>query len=407
MAGNNLEDINFQLYVDGLKQKKISWNFFLHFIQDLSYSDIDRLRILNAILLAELTMNYSDIEKMKYLNGILLIQFKNYIFALLAENDQVVEDLQESYEDQISNEETFEETTEEILTDEDIQMPILNEIKDDLTSSCKEEIVECNPSETNPKIFLCYICNKEYHLYFHLKQHISNIHEKNNIHNDQKIDENKISDNKTDNSIEKANNSKNHVHTIQEGVKHHKSKLFTLKKNFEALNKLPATEQSKSTNKPSENDMIKLPRFKPRPQQKKDNVKCDICDKMFVYKTNLNQHKTTHLPRTKTYACNWCNVTFINDFRLKVHNRKHPTKQQCKTCSFRCHKNLLPHAYCKKCDNGNCTFVTQAHSTYLKHQLECKGIITCPKLECKTTFKSPYVYVVRRHMMEFHQEYLL
>ena len=78
MAGNNLEDINFQLYVDGLKQKKISWNFFLHFIQDLSYSDIDRLRILNAILLAELTMNYSDIEKMKYLNGILLIQFKNF-----------------------------------------------------------------------------------------------------------------------------------------------------------------------------------------------------------------------------------------------------------------------------------------------------------------------------------------
>ena len=353
MAGNNLEDINFQLYVDGLKQKKISWNFFLHFIQDLSYSDIDRLRILNAILLAELTMNYSDIEKMKYLNGILLIQFKNYIFALLAENDQVVEDLQESYVDQISNEETFEETTEEILKDEDIQMPILNEIKDDLTSSCKEEIVECNPSETNPKIFLCYKCNKEYHLHFHLKQHIRNIHEKNNIHNDQKIDENKISDNKT------------------------------------------------------ENDMIKLPRLKPRPQQKKDNVKCDICDKMFVYKTNLNQHKTTHLPRTKTYACNWCNVTFINDFRLKVHNRKHPTKQQCKTCSFRCHKNLLPHAYCKKCDNGNCTFVAQAHQTYLKHQLECKGIITCPKLECKTTFKSPYVYTVRRHMMEFHQEHLL
>ena len=81
-------------------------------MQDLSYSDIYRLRKLNAILLAELTMNYSysDLEKLKYLNGILLIQLKNYILEM-AENDHF-EELQESYEDQISNEETFKETTE-------------------------------------------------------------------------------------------------------------------------------------------------------------------------------------------------------------------------------------------------------------------------------------------------------
>ena len=43
MAGNNLEDINFQLYVDGLKQKKISWNFFIKLIEDLCDSNIERL----------------------------------------------------------------------------------------------------------------------------------------------------------------------------------------------------------------------------------------------------------------------------------------------------------------------------------------------------------------------------
>ena len=112
MAKSNSEEINFQLYVDGVKQKTLSWKFFSHLMQDLSYSDIYRLRKLNAILLAELTMNYSysDLEKLKYLNGILLIQLKNYILEM-AENDHF-EELQESYEDQIPNEETFKETTE-------------------------------------------------------------------------------------------------------------------------------------------------------------------------------------------------------------------------------------------------------------------------------------------------------
>ena len=123
MAKNISEEIDFQLYVDGVKQKTLSWKFFSHLMQDLSHSDIDRLRKLNAILLTELTMNCSQLEKLKYLNDILLIQFKNYIFTL-AEND-LVANLQESNEDQILNEKTFEETMEEISTDEDIDMPIL------------------------------------------------------------------------------------------------------------------------------------------------------------------------------------------------------------------------------------------------------------------------------------------
>ena len=74
MATNNLEEINFKQYVDGVKENKLSWNFFIAIIQDFSYSDINRLRHLNAILLTELTINHSDMEKLKYLNQILLIQ---------------------------------------------------------------------------------------------------------------------------------------------------------------------------------------------------------------------------------------------------------------------------------------------------------------------------------------------
>ena len=181
MEQNNSEEINFQHYVDGVKRKKLPWNFFIDLIQDLSYSNISRLRKLNATLLMELTMNFSDIEKMKYLNGILLIQFKEYIQTKqdfeMTENDYIAEDSQESNVDQILNEEnfeeiteelstnkdikmtenkyfenseksnsdqilieeTFEETMEEISTNEDIQMPIENELDEDISSFCKKK----------------------------------------------------------------------------------------------------------------------------------------------------------------------------------------------------------------------------------------------------------------------------
>ena len=53
MARNNSEEINFQLIVDEMKQKKISWTFFVDLMQNLSHSDIKKLRKVNAILLME------------------------------------------------------------------------------------------------------------------------------------------------------------------------------------------------------------------------------------------------------------------------------------------------------------------------------------------------------------------
>ena len=53
MAKSNSEEINFQFFVDGVKEKKMSWNFFIDTMQEQSYSDIKKLRLLNAILLTE------------------------------------------------------------------------------------------------------------------------------------------------------------------------------------------------------------------------------------------------------------------------------------------------------------------------------------------------------------------
>ena len=47
------QDFNFQYYVDTVKQKKIPWSVFVNFMEDLSFSDVKRLKYLNAILLTE------------------------------------------------------------------------------------------------------------------------------------------------------------------------------------------------------------------------------------------------------------------------------------------------------------------------------------------------------------------
>ena len=76
MVKNNSEEINFQHYVDSVKQKRIDWNLFVDVMQDFSYSDMGRLRHLNAVLVNELTMDYSDMDKLIYLNVILLREFR-------------------------------------------------------------------------------------------------------------------------------------------------------------------------------------------------------------------------------------------------------------------------------------------------------------------------------------------
>ena len=89
---------NFQNYVEAVKQKEMTWNIFQNSVEDFSHSDIYRLKLFNAILLTELTMNYSDLDRLKYLNIILLTEFRNYIQRIQIqsvaelENEQIEDD---------------------------------------------------------------------------------------------------------------------------------------------------------------------------------------------------------------------------------------------------------------------------------------------------------------------------
>ena len=98
---NISEEINFQSYVDEVKHGNIHWKLFVNFMKDLSYSDFDRLKQLNAILVTELTRNFSDIEKLRYLNEILLNEYKDFIQM---ENNFEVAEYNESNTDNAQSE---------------------------------------------------------------------------------------------------------------------------------------------------------------------------------------------------------------------------------------------------------------------------------------------------------------
>ena len=135
----------------------------------------------------------------------------------------------------------FEERCKEMSANENIQIPIINEIGND-SISLKEETMECNPAEGSPKIFVCHICNKEFNMNFHLKQHMRKIHEKKksntvqpiSIHNDQKLDENESAPKSINHSITKT--LRTQIPTINDGQRDYKcefcGKLFSTKGNL-------------------------------------------------------------------------------------------------------------------------------------------------------------------------------
>ena len=80
MASNHTsQDFDFQYYVDMVKQNEIAWHVFEKLMKDSSYSDVNRLKYFNAILLNELSISKSDMDRLKYLNVILMTKLKESI----------------------------------------------------------------------------------------------------------------------------------------------------------------------------------------------------------------------------------------------------------------------------------------------------------------------------------------
>ena len=333
---NSSEEIDFQSYVDSLKHKKIPWEMFEKVLKDISYSDIDRLKYLNEILLDELTMNFSDIDKLRYLNSILLTEFKEFVQTQkdksYSENEhtddelneihtnisdladeiikkeyeiQLVERIEEESKDSLPNSpinstivynqrkefqmQIFSDSTDEIIheeSDAELKEVIENEMEDNSLNLPTKYDVIGTQSEANMKKFPCYLCNKEYSIHFHLKQHIRKIHEAKPNHTSfsKEFDQN-------------AHNDSNHE--LLRDDKFEVNNLLTRKKNI----------------------------------SKVESYSCDSCGKSFSWASNLKRHNhTIHLGH-KDHKCSIFGKSFTQASDLKTHNHViHEGKDhKCKT----------------------------------------------------------------------------
>ena len=134
------DKIHFQTYVESVKQRKIPWDIFEKLLEDFIYSDIDRLKYLNEILLNELTKNYSNIDKLRYLNSILLTEFKE----LVQRGDDLQNTENEHFRDSEKSTIDLDSNNEIIKKDIEINMTEIERNKDSSNNMESEQIDPLN-----------------------------------------------------------------------------------------------------------------------------------------------------------------------------------------------------------------------------------------------------------------------
>ena len=309
------EEVDFQTYIESVKQRKTPWNIFENVMKDVSYKDLGRLEYLNAILLNELTLNLSDIERSRYLNAILLTEFKEFVYR--ESNSQHM---------QLQNE-AFVEEPEKFSVDSDWDGDIIkedskinivaiveNERREILEESINDNAIETNQNKPDFEIFPCEFCNKVFRINFHLKQHMRKVHEEKIRH----MFENSVSE---DCDLNTPNNKNHEGHPRNYNCDHcgksflNAAKLqkhtYTVHKGHKAYNcdscdKTFNTLQSLETHLHTVHDGNK-------------DYKCESCGKSFSQAPNLKRHIQNVHEGHKDYKCVSCDKSFSEARNLKNH----------------------------------------------------------------------------------------
>ena len=236
------QEFNFQFYFNLVKQKEIAWHVFVKLMEDLSYSDVDRLKYLNANLLTELTISHSDMDQLKYLNVILMNKFKDSIKRTDIEKSEVSHDSHESNEDNIefSEKENIKvdhdgkiegiscDSKIEISENENLEVgyDMSDEIITEISIPSKEERHQDLNSQIDDKR-KCHSCGKSFTAAQTLKKHIYTVHEG---HKDYECDT-------CDKTFSQAEYLKKHIHRTHEG---HKNSCKSSGKSFFQVSNLKA-----------------------------------------------------------------------------------------------------------------------------------------------------------------------
>ena len=259
------QDLSFQYYIDTVKQKKIPWNVFVKFMEDLSYSDVNRLKHLNAILLTELTVSHSVMERLVYLNVILMTKFKDSI--------QI-----EDNADELSENEHFDVFQTSSDDDHDLNDPNDQKISSD--SEIHKSVESENEGQDDD-----------------FDSPIIQIEDNFELNKNEHCEVSQIS------SVEFDSNDQN-VKEISSDIKIQKSIESKEDEREEDLD-LPINEESKYD-------------LKKHCKGKKDH-RCDSCDKSFSRLYTLEKHLHTVHDGFNDHKCEFCGKSFTQAPSLKKH----------------------------------------------------------------------------------------
>ena len=270
------QEVNFQYYVDMVKQKEIAWHVFVKLMEDLSFWDVNRLKNFNAILLNELSISNSDMDRLKYLNGILMTKFKDSIQTTdentnaekMSEKKDSIEDYQISTLDFDLNDEPTKETSSD----------------DTVVTLHHNHVENFHGSDHNNK---CASCGKSFISVSSLKRHIHAIHKdhkRKSISNHSKECKCEICGKSfKDTSLKKRHVTQVHLNQLKFKCDTTCSKSFVSKGILRLHQSIHSGETFVCNN------------ISQKEYKRKDTLvkyKCNICDKFFINASTQKQHVT-------------------------------------------------------------------------------------------------------------------
>ena len=147
--------------------------------------------------------------------------------------------------------------------------------------------------------------------------------------------------------------------------------------------------------------------------QTTEKFECDICQKQFTFKYDLNRHKKAHNEMPLNLPCESCEKTFKSRQSLKLHERKHDPSyvevrnEECEIChkKFRTPRELTSHSIihtelkpfkCAACDRSfnNCGSLSRHRSS--QHGAY-EAVFTCYMENC--SFKTTSKELLETHIM--------
>ena len=391
---NDSDEINFQSYIDAVKDHKIVWDIFVNLMKDLSHKNISKLKQLNEILLNELKISIQEKRRYNQFDDIPLhnIEYDMEIVENIKQdnenfNENNDENFTENFKFSDENSEYDTENVVENIVDDEADDYYQNEIEN-LQENYEKFAQELDETEN-----IKHDSTENYENNFELIEYKSSEIGESNEHFQKPIVENlhKGLKNHKCNSCEKSytqsHNLKTHISRSHTG-----HQCDSCGKNFSQSESLKTHVSIIHNHKCNtcEKSYTQARDLKSHISKTHGNTghKCDSCGKIFIQPGSLKTHISIIHEGKKGYKCDICNNSYLKKAYLKKHiskthecsaknyNLKAKNEHNCEFCeeSFSLPRNLNRHI--QSIHKDKVTFIEDFSSPNDVFQILCGQTIT-------------------------------